>query len=825
MSRSLRRSGSLGGPLGARIGTLALAILSACAGSSQSQPTRAPEPKPARAALATPRAPEPPRPSAHGSKERIEAAKERIRASVRAGIEAGKFPGCVVAFGTHDGVLYKEAFGDRALEPAHVAMTEDTVFDLASLTKPLATATSVMALVERGKVDLDAPVARYVPSFARFSDGKVTVRELLLHTSGLPAETRRSDYRHSKEYAVRHIALSRPRAHPGELFRYSDAGFIILESLVARASQKNLSAFATDAVFGPAGMHETTFLPGEALRARAAPTEKRDDAWIVGEVHDPRAHWLGGYSGHAGLFSTIDDVARYARMILGRGTIDGRRVFAPETIDAMLAPHSIPEGVRALGWDVRTAYTLHRGSGWSPRAIGHGGYTGTVLWIDPDRDFFYVLLSNRVHPNASGKVNDTAWEVGTAVAAAFDMQPAPPPDGKVALGIDQLASSGFRSLEGKRVGLLTNTAARDSHGKTTLEVIAKAKAAKLVRVFAPEHGLSVDSEGRISDASHPAFGVVVRSLYGPRYQPEASDVADLDAIVVDLPDVGTRFFTYASTMHRLMRVAADAHVPVVVLDRPNPLGGVAVEGPSDLTRRNFVNHHPLAVRHGLTLGELAVMIDADEHLGTRLSIVRSAGWKREMYWDDARLAWVSPSPNLRSVREAVLYPAIGLVEATNVSVGRGTDHPFEVVGAPWIDEHDLTRDLRAIGLDGVDVEPIAFTPTSSVHANKVCHGVRFTVRDRQRFRAVHTGIELARVLFARYKSTFDVDKMSDILMAPAALEKLKAGEPAHEIEATWHAGLEAFAAKRELYLLYREAGASRAPGSIARVGDSPKAAP
>ncbi len=727
---------------------------------------------------------------------------------VTSSIDAGKLPGCVVAVGRHDGVAFLKAYGSRALLPERVPMTPDTVFDLASLTKPLATATSVMLLAERGTIDLDAPAARYFPELARNGKGTITVRQLLTHTSGLPADTPVSDFAHGRDEALRRIEEVALRAPPGERFLYSDVGYLALEEIVRRVTQTDYAAFTRASIFEPLGMHETGFLPDPALRARAAPTEQRDGAWIVGDVHDPRAALLGGVAGHAGVFSTAADLSRYARMILGRGEVDGHRLLTPHAVDRMLARHDVPRGLRALGWDVASPLSSNRGALLSPRAIGHGGYTGTAMWIDPDQDIFVVFLSNRVHPDGKGAVNPLVAQIDDLAVRAMtnplpDATPAcGAPADHVLAGVDVLAQEDFRPLRGARVGLLTHGAARTSSGKTTADLLAHAPGVTLVRLFAPEHGLTADREGKLEGGIDPETSVPVVSLFGDSFAPPPESLADIDTLVVDLVDVGTRFYTYASTLHRAMIAAAEHELRVVVLDRPDPIDGVDVEGPPLASGvKSFVHHLSVPVRHGLTLGELALYMDATEHLGTRLTIVPVRGWRRSDMLDATGLAWANPSPNLRSVTEALLYPGVGLLEGTNLSVGRGTDTPFEVVGAPWMDADAAARALAQEHLGGVAFAATTFTPHASLYTDKPCRGLRLTVTDRSAFDPLRTGFAIARTL-ARLSPEWHADDLERVVGNPDVVAAVRAQKSLDEIEALTRDDVSAFLERRKKVLLY-----------------------
>ena len=701
-------------------------------------------------------------------------------------------PGCVLVIGRHDDVLLRRAYGLRSIEPTRTPMTPDTVFDLASLTKPVATATSIMILVERGKVDLAAPASRYVPELGKLAP--FTVEQLLVHTSGLPAATPVSDYALDRPALMRRLGELTLKSSPGERFLYTDVGFVVLEEIVRRRGGKDLAAFAHDEIFGPLGMSETGFLPGPDLRLRAAPTEQRDGAWMIGDVHDPRAHALGGVAGHAGVFTTADDMARFARAMLNRGALDGKRILRERTFDVMTTRHETTSGGRALGWDRDSRFASHRGARLSAKAFGHGGFTGTAMWIDPAKDLYVVFLSNRVHPDGKGAVNPL---VADLTSRAVDVA-------EVETGIDVLRGEGFARLHGAKVGLLTNASARAKDGTTTIDVLRSAPGVTLAAVFSPEHGLSASKEGKIGDTS--VSGVPVYSLYGERSSPSSATLGDIDTIVVDLQDAGTRFYTYASTMKLAMKVASDRGLRFVVLDRPNPIGGATVEGPVLETRagNSFVNHHALPVRHGMTMGELAGLFRSDEQLDSlRLDVVTMNGWRRGDYFDRTGLTWVSPSPNLRTIDGVVLYPMIGLLEATNLSVGRGTPTPFEIVGAPFIDGATLAKRLTERGVAGLAVEATTFTPSSTVHAGKKCGGLKLKVTDRAKFSPVRAALTLAIVLKELYPSEWESGRVDSLLQSKTAMRALDEGKTEDAIQATWSAPLATFLTKRERFLLYR----------------------
>jgi len=335
-------------------------------------------------------------------------------------IEKGAFPGCVIAIGRHGKLVLLKAYGHRQIEPQTVPMTTDTMFDLASVTKPVATATSVMVLVEEGKVRLDDPVAKHVPEFGQNGKQEITVFQLLTHQGGLVADNPIADYRDGPQRAWERIFALEPVVEPGSKFLYTDVGYAVLGEMVRRVSGDDLDAFSRARVFGPLGMDETTYFPGEVLRRRAAVTEKRGDHWMQGEVHDPRAFRLGGIAGHAGLFSTAEDLAVFAQMMLGRGRYAGVRLLREEAVAAMLRPNDVAGRLWGLGWGVRTNAVPGRPD---LPVFGHLGYTGTSVRFSPELDLLFVFLSNRVHPKDPGSLDAIAsavrrvWDVAVEAVA------------------------------------------------------------------------------------------------------------------------------------------------------------------------------------------------------------------------------------------------------------------------------------------------------------------------------------------------------------------------------------------------------------------------
>ncbi len=331
----------------------------------------------------------------------------------------GQFCGCVVVAGRRDGVFLELVVGDRQVEPERKPMEADSVFDLASLTKAVATATSVMLLVERGQVRLSDPVGKHLKELDREATRGVTVEQLLTHAAGFVPDNSIKDYEQGEAEAWRRLLALDPQKKPGEAFQYSDVNFELLGKLVERVDGRPLERFFAEEFAAPLGLNDTMFRPTDALRGRAVATEQRDGAWLVGEVHDPRAALLGGVAGHAGLFSTAGDLTRYAQMMLGGGALDDVRVLSPLTVRELIRPRTVAEARRGAGWDIRSPYSKNRGDFYSDSAFGHGGFTGTAMWIDPKLDLFVIFLSSRLHPDGQGDVNDLAGRIGTVIAAAL----------------------------------------------------------------------------------------------------------------------------------------------------------------------------------------------------------------------------------------------------------------------------------------------------------------------------------------------------------------------------------------------------------------------
>jgi uncharacterized protein YbbC (DUF1343 family)/CubicO group peptidase (beta-lactamase class C family) len=728
-------------------------------------------------------------------------------------IGRGRMPGAVVLVGHRGKIVYFKAFGHKQLKPAKVAMTRDTVFDMASITKPVATATSILKLVEQGKIQLRDPVAKYIPEFAANGKQTISIYQLLTHQGGLIPDNPLKDYNDGPEKAMQRIDALKLIAEPGTRFSYTDVGFIVLARLVKQVSGLDVHRFSQKHFFKPLGMTETGYLPEKSLRDRAATTQQRDNKWMKGEVHDPRAFRLGGIAGHAGLFSTAEDLAVYAQMMLNGGIYHKVRVFDESTVTLMTKAYAVPRGLRGLGWDSRSGFSSNRGDFFSPRAFGHGGFTGTTLWIDPELDLFVIFLSNRVHPDGKGSINTLAGRIGTIASAAIENAKIKipetstsirPPERQVLTGIDVLQQNGFRSLKGRRVGLITNHTGVNRNGVRTAEIIFKHPDVNLIALFSPEHGIAgkLDVPG-IKNSSDSATQLKIYSLYGKTRTPTQESLKGLDTLVFDIQDIGTRFYTYISTMGNAMQAAAGNKLRFVVLDRPNPINGIDVAGPVlDTGSESFVGFHQLPVRHGMTAGELARMFDAELKLNLDLHVVRLQGWKRSDFYDATGLSWINPSPNMRNLNEALLYPGIGLLETTNLSVGRGTDTPFELVGAPWIDGVALAEKLNSSELSGIRFVPTRFIPESSKFQGKQCGGVHLIITNRSKLQPLRLGFEFARQLRSLYLQKWETANYNRLLSNRKTLEAVLRGKEVDEIEIVYRPELRTFKKRRSAFLLY-----------------------
>ena len=889
-----------------------------------------------------------------------------VSTAINTAIAQKKLPGAVVVIGHGGKVVFEQAYGVRKLagEPgldgkpsAAEPMTTDTIFDMASLTKSLATATAIMQLYEAHKLDFDDPVAKYLPEFAANGKQAVTIRELLTHYSGLPPDVDLKDAwglaQPDKVEGMRRAMNSPLTTTPGTHFEYSDINYIVLGALVEKLSGQTLNVYARENIFWPLKMYHTQFFPfdtacgadklGAAIvgghetdmcqpgtwsawgwRRNTAPTARDDqgttatnpdfDHLLRGTVHDPTTRRMGGVAGQAGVFSTADDVALFAQALLDR--LAGRPSNFPlkcETLQLMTTPQqpktaqsgatifaqdgetTTGVAVRGFGWDINSAYSRPRGSIFptvvSPGdktttpSFGHTGFTGTSLWIDPASDTYVILLANAIHPRGNPPISTLRGEIATDAAGALGIWPPstiygdvpsssePGPDldtipsSLTALisedkanpqttltGIDVLEATNFAALKGAaarngghlRIGLLTNQTGLDAQGRRTIDVLRGiGNGIELTTLFSPEHGLfGAKDSTEIGHEVDAASGLKVISLYGPTdadRRPKPEDLKNLDAIIIDLQDAGVRFYTYETVLGYFVDasacepIVAGRPLTIMVLDRPDTLGGEAVEGPVSDPPWSYINYTSLPLRHGMTLGELAnyfgrglyscstsprpgeVRTGAD--LSPDVTVIPMQNWRRDEFFDATGVPWVNPSPNLRSITEATLYPALGMMDATNVSVGRGTATPFELFGAgasvatkdapaisAWFDGKAVAAYLIARKIPGVAFAATRFTVAEDAnhypYHGQTIQGVRLTVTDRIALDSPELGIEILSALHHLYPVQFKLDKAAPLVANAETMAALARGDDPRTIAASWVQGLLDFKARRAQYLIY-----------------------
>jgi uncharacterized protein YbbC (DUF1343 family) len=390
----------------------------------------------------------------------------------------------------------------------------------------------------------------------------------------------------------------------------------------------------------------------------------------------------------------------------------------------------------------------------------------------------------------------------SASGKVFQREVEPP---TVLTGIDVLVKENFVRLKDRRVGLITNHTGQDRRGRATIDLLHQAPGITLVALFSPEHGIRGLLDEKVGDGQDEKTGLPIYSLYGKRRRPTAETLKGIDTLVYDIQDIGCRFYTYITTLGYVLEAAAEHKLKVVVLDRPNPLGGDLVEGPIlDAGKESFVAYHALPIRHGLTVGELARLFNAERKIGAELEVVKMEGWQRSMMFDRTGLSWVNPSPNMRSLSAALLYPGIGILETTNLSVGRGTERPFEWIGAPWLDGGKLASALAKEKLPGIRFVPAKLTPVSSVHKGQLCGGMHLFVDDWARFQPVRTGLAIAAALHRLYPTDWKTDRLNILLGHEATWKGITGGADGRELEQGWHGELRRFIDRRKACLLYAE---------------------
>ena len=764
-----------------------------------------------------------------------------------AALKAKTVPGAVIFIG-HDGhIVFHKAYGYRSTIPAPNAMTEDTIFDMASLTKVIATTTAAMQLYQQGRFRLNDPLSKYLPEFASNGKKDITIRQIMTHYSGLPPDLDLAFPWTGKQTAYDMAFTVKPERPPGTAFRYSDINFIMTGALVEKLSGMTLDAYTAKYVFAPLGMTHTRFLPPDSWRSDIAPTQYDENHHMLqGTVNDPTSRRMGGVAGHAGLFSNANDLSIFAQNLLD--LLAGRPSKFPLnrlTAEKMTTPQNPATAValRGLGWDIESPFSGNRGELFPVGSFGHTGWTGTDIWMDPWSDSYIIFLSNRNYPDRRPNTIPLEAKLATAAAQALDVQIPesgreiarltgynesltdmrrwPSRNGAVETGIDVLEQENFATLARLkkkhgghlRVGILSNQTGLDSRGRRTIDVLfhdaqASVPGLKVTTLFSPEHGITGKMDTTdISGSTDKATGLPVVSMYGAtaaERHPPIKKLRHLDAVVIDLRDAGVRFYTYETAVAYFLQASAHTGTDIVILDRPDPINGSFVQGPmSDAGHSSYTGFMPLPVRHGMTMGELARYFNGEEHLGASLTVVPMKGWQRGDWYDSTSLLWVNPSPNLHNLNEATLYPGLGMIESSNISVGRGTDTPFAWIGAPWIDATQFAAALNHRMIPGIRFVPVEFTPNAPYpYAGQVCKGVQFVVTNRNELNVPEMGIEIASMLYKMYPTEYHLDSIAPLLANQATLKALEDHVDPESIADTWRDSLDQYMQRREAYLIY-----------------------
>ncbi|MEO8659987.1 MAG: exo-beta-N-acetylmuramidase NamZ domain-containing protein [Bryobacteraceae bacterium] len=746
--------------------------------------------------------------------------------AINEAVRKDQIPGAVLLFGQSGRTPYVKAYGNRALVPAREAMTVDTIFDAASLTKVIATTSCVMKLFEQGKLRLNDKATDYLPEF-QGGKSDITLRHMLTHFSGLRPFVALKPTETGYETGLNRMLADKAVNLPGERFVYSDTNFILLAEIVRRITGKTVAEYAREQVFEPLGMTDTMFLPPASLRSRIAPTELEDRVPLRGVVHDERSRAMGGVAGHAGLFTTATDLAKFADMMLGLGERNGVRIFQPETVRKFTTPQTPPDQpiLRGLGWDIDSPYSSNRGELFPIGSYGHTGFTGTSIWIDPRSHSYVIILANSVHPHRRPAITGLRGRIATIAAAQVGANPADvlitgyhetmvgagarrtvARNARTLTGLDVLVEEKFARLKGLRVGLITNHTGLSREGKRNIDLMLAA-GIKVTALLSPEHGIAGrEDQENVSGSVDRASGIRVISLYeGKNRRPSEETLRLMDVLVFDIQDVGARFYTYISTMKYALEEAAKHNVRFFVLDRPNPITGVKVEGPMlQPELESFIGCFPMPIRHGMTIGELAGMMNDKLSPRANLTVVPMKDWNRGDWLDSTGLTWVDPSPNMRSLEAALLYPGVAMLEASkNYSVGRGTDAPFEQIGADWMNGPEMAAYLNRRMIPGVRFYATRFTPATSNFANQTIEGVHLLITDREAFDSTRLGLELAAAIGKLYPGRIVWATNEKLIGNRQVLMEIESGADPRAMVEKITDDLQAFLQQRDKYLIYR----------------------
>ena len=684
-----------------------------------------------------------------------------LKNALKEAVENSKAPGAVLYVGDSGKTYVHDATGYRQLTPHKKRAKKNTLYDLASLTKVVATSTSLMQLHEQGLFALDDPVTKFIPIPAL--EG-ITLQHLLTHTSGLVAVEHYYRTMYALEEMLQHYALEGLERQPDVEHLYSDVGYMMLGKVIEVISRMPLDDYCQQHIFDPLGMSQTVFNPSDAQKKNCAATEY-DRLWrkklILGEVHDENSYALDGMSGHAGLFSTAEDMALFCRGLLGG------QLLKAETLAAMTTFGTKPlYPWQGIGWQMDPWSSKSIGFLPTRRAFGHTGFTGTSLWLDPDKGLFAVLLSNTCHPDRALRDNVHLRRiVHTAIAKEFYTTT------NAHSGLDRLIRENFVTINEKNIAVLTNHAAIDQSERHILEVLPDAPELQLKRLYSPEHGIRGQAEAGEKVAGQDS-AIPVTSLYGKQKEPTAEELKGIDLFVIDLQDIGARYYTYMATMRACMAACGKAKVPVLVLDRPNPLGGLVLEGPIADRTDTLVSCTAIPIRHGMTMGELATWFATTDlqSLNVDLTVNYLDSWVPYRFFGECSLPWRAPSPNMPTADTALLYIGTCLIEGTNLNEGRGTDTPFAVLGAPWLNPGAVLGELNDADRAGLTLRATEYTPrsipgksTNPKFKDLVCQGIRLEIIDRDKVRAFRTTVALIQAIRKHHPDHFELNAFFDTL--------------------------------------------------------------
>lgn len=682
-------------------------------------------------------------------------------------------PGAVAYVGNNDEVLFFDCIGKCSILPSEEEMKKDTIFDLASLTKVIATTTSVLLLYQQGKLNLNDPVSKYisVPNFNKFS-----IRHLLTHSSGLIGYEEWYKEIFSFEDILIRLSKTELLFEPGTKHLYSDFGFMLLAHIVELVNGEDFDQFCKKNIFSKLNMNTTFFNVPEEYRNRCAPTEKC--IWrnkiVRGEVHDEHAYAMGGVAGHAGLFSTAEDLSRFCR-----GMMNGY-ILENDVIEEMSTCRIIPNYPwQVLGWKTDPFWESIEGQLPFRSALGHTGFTGTCMWWDRKSGYYAILLSNSCHPNRktrdNRKLRKTFYNSIALLIAPEKMN--------VHSGIDVLLRDDFKPIKNSSVALFTNTSARNIVGQTTLDIFSTTENIKLKCIISAEHGLQLSEEAGKSDKQKQWKDKQVIDIYAENTGIDWQRILkQVDWVVIDIQDIGSRYYTYIYSLLQLMKICNNYNKEMIILDRPNPLGGEIIEGfLPDKEYLGEVCWGNVPIRHGLTIGESALYLKkTNTELKTlKLSVIKMDGWFYDLQYPNLDLQWFPPSPNIPSFESALCYVGTCLFEGTNVSEGRGTQYPFQTIGAPWLNSNLILSSLPENFKKGFDIKPCSFKPisvpgkaTNPKYVNELCNGLYLEVKDFNQARPFMLTLELLRLIKLHHSEHFKFNNHFEKLLGISFLKDM-----------------------------------------------------